>query len=118
MAMPNVALVSGDLLLASRLRAALVGIADVAVVADRDAAAGDDARSAEVVFVDLNANADARIELIGSLRSRAGVRIIGFCQHDQGDVRIRAMEQGADQVVTNGALQQAALRLVGRHADG
>jgi hypothetical protein len=28
-------------------------------------------------------------------------------------VRIRAMAEGADQVVTNGALQEAAIRLVG-----
>jgi DNA-binding NarL/FixJ family response regulator len=107
MASPNVALVSGDLLLASRLRAALAGSADLAVVA------GDDVPRAEVVFIDLNEHADTRIELIAALRSRGEGRIIGFCQHDERAVRIRAMEQGADQVVTNGALQRAALRLVG-----
>jgi DNA-binding NarL/FixJ family response regulator len=98
--------VSGDLLLASRLRAALKGIASVAVVA------GDDVGGAEVVFIDLNEYADDRIELIASLRQRGGSRIVGFCQHDAREVRVRAMDRGADQVVTNGALQQAALRLV------
>lgn len=110
MATPTVAVVSGDLLLASRLRAALAGTAEVAVVA------GDDVPPAEVVFVDLNEQANSRIELIGALRSRGEVRIIGFCQHDERAVRVRAMERGADQVVTNGALQQAALRLLGVRA--
>jgi DNA-binding NarL/FixJ family response regulator len=112
MATPNVAVVSGDLLLASRLRAALTGIADVAVVA-----AGNVPR-AELLFIDLNDDADARIALIGELRRRGPGRIIGFCQHDERAVRIRAMEEGADQVVTNGALQEAALRLVGVQAGG
>jgi len=106
MANLNVAVVSRDLLLASRLRAALAGVADVAVVA------GGVVPAAEAVFIDLNEDAGPRIELIAALRARGQERIIGFCQHDERAVRIRAMEQGADQVVTNGALQEAALRLV------
>jgi DNA-binding NarL/FixJ family response regulator len=111
-ASPTVALVSGDLLLASRLRAALKGTASVAVVAMGDVP------PAEVVFVDLNDDADTRIELIASLRRGGQRRIVGFCQHDARDVRVRAMDSGADQVVTNGALQQAALRLVGVKTGG
>jgi DNA-binding NarL/FixJ family response regulator len=107
MASPNIALVSSDLLLASRLRAALAGVATLSVVA------GDQVPPAAVVFIDLNADADSRIELIAALRARGERRIIGFCQHDERAVRVRAMERGADQVVTNGALQQAAVRLVG-----
>jgi DNA-binding NarL/FixJ family response regulator len=107
MASPNIALVSSDLLLASRLRAALAGVATVAVVA------GDEVPPSALVFIDLNADSDSRIELIAALRSRGESRIIGFCQHNERAVRVRAMERGADQVVTNGALQQAALRLVG-----
>jgi len=71
-----------------------------------------------LLFIDLNDDADARIALIGELRRRGPGRIIGFCQHDERAVRIRAMEEGADQVVTNGALQEAALRLVGVQAGG
>jgi DNA-binding NarL/FixJ family response regulator len=109
MAAPDVALVSGDLLFASRLRAVL---APVAVVL---AAAGE-VPEATTVFVDLNQDVDARIELISTLRARGAARIIGFCQHDDRAVRVRAMERGADQVVTNGALQQAAIRLIGAQA--
>jgi DNA-binding response OmpR family regulator len=109
----DVDLVSGDLLLASRLRAALVGSAEVRLVG------GAGVPAAGTVFVDLNDDVDARIALIRSLRDlRKAVRIIGFCQHDEQGVRVRAMEQGADQVVTNGALQQAALRLLGASAGG
>jgi DNA-binding NarL/FixJ family response regulator len=112
MAGPHVALVSSDLLLASRLRAALAGSAVVKVVA-----AGD-LPHADLVFVDLNEDAVARIELIAALQERGVGRIVGFCQHDERAVRISAMANGADQVVTNGALQEAAIRLVGLHAGG
>ena len=108
---PDVALVSGDLLFASRLRAVL---APVPVVL---AGGGQDPQSG-TVFVDLNQDIEARLALIGRLRERGAVRIIGFCQHDERAVRIRAMEKGADQVITNGALQQAAARLVGGAARG
>jgi DNA-binding response OmpR family regulator len=110
MATSHVALVTGDLMFASRLRAALAGSAEVDVVATGEVPA------AATVFVDLNDDVDARLELISRLRARGDVRLIGFCQHDERSVRVRAMERGADQVVTNGALQQAAVRLVGVHA--
>lgn len=110
MATSGVALVSSDLLLASRLRAALSGTAQVTLVS------GGALPEMGTVFVDLNGDVDARIEMIRALRARGQVRIVGFCQHDERGVRIRAMAEGADQVVTNGALQQAALRLMGKVA--
>jgi DNA-binding NarL/FixJ family response regulator len=103
---PRVALVSGDLLLGSRLRAALAGIADVVFLQVGQVP------DAATVFVDLNQNVEPQLAVIAALAARGGARVIGFCQHDQREVRIRAMERGADQVVTNGALQEAALRLV------
>jgi DNA-binding NarL/FixJ family response regulator len=107
MAILHVALVTGDLMFASRLRAALAGSAEVDVVASGEVP------EAATVFIDLNDDVDARLELISRLRARGDVRLIGFCQHDERGVRVRAMVRGADQVVTNGALQQAAVRLVG-----
>jgi DNA-binding NarL/FixJ family response regulator len=112
MATPDVALVSGDLLFASRLRAVLAPATELLL------ATGSEVPEAGTVFVDLNQEVDARIDLISKLRARGSARIIGFCQHDERGVRVRAMEQGADQVVTNGALQQAAIRLVATSADG
>lgn len=113
MATPDVDLVSTDLLFASRLRAALAGHATVRLVN------GSRVLAADTVFMDLNDDADTRIAMIPGLRAqRPGIRIVGFCGHDQRDLRVRAMEHGADQVVTNGALQQAALRLLGATAGG
>ncbi len=113
MATPDVVLVSTDLLFASRLRTALAGQATVRLVN------GAGLPAADTVFMDLNDDADARIAMIPGLRAqRPGMRIVGFCGHDQRDLRVRAMEQGADQVVTNGALQQAALRLLAAAAGG
>ena len=110
MTAPDVALVSGDLLFASRLRATL-GAGTVALVA------GATVPEVRTVFVDLNSDVETRLLLVADLRARGDVRIIGFCQHDDREVRIRAMEHGADQVVTNGSLQEAALRLAGREHD-
>lgn len=107
MASPRVVLVSGDLLLGSRLRAALPHGSELLV------ARGNDVPSADTVFVDLNHEVEERLALIAQLRSRGGARVIGFCQHDDRQVRIRAMAEGADEVVTNGALQQAARRVLG-----
>jgi DNA-binding NarL/FixJ family response regulator len=112
MATSHVALVSGDLMFASRLRAALADSADMVVVSSGDVP------EAGTVFVDLNDDVEARLELIGDLRARGDVRVVGFCQHDERGVRVRAMERGADQVVTNGALQQAAVRLVASSPGG
>ena len=112
MATSHVALVSRDLMFASRLRAALAGSAEVDIVASGEVP------EAATVFVDLNDDVEARLELISRLRARGDVRLIGFCQHDERGVRVRAMERGADQVVTNGALQQAAVRLVGAQTGG
>jgi DNA-binding NarL/FixJ family response regulator len=114
MASPDVAMVTGDLLFASRLRTALAASAVVTVVRT-----GDVSATAGTVFVDLNDDVDARLALIGVLREqRTAVRIIGFCQHDERGVRVRAMKQGADQVVTNGALQAAAVRLLAAGSRG
>ncbi len=107
MPMPDVALVSDDLILASRLRSVL------APAVPRVLSGVEGAPETGTIFVDLNRDVEARLALIGALHDRGGARIIGFCQHDDRDVRVRAMAQGADQVVTNGALQQAAVRLVG-----
>jgi DNA-binding response OmpR family regulator len=113
MASPDVALVSGDLLFASRLRAALAGSADVRLMG------GGAVPSEATVFVDLNEDVEARIALIRSLRNGGeAVLIIGFCGHDERELRVRAMEEGADQVVTNGALQEAAARLIRAGAGG
>ena len=107
MTSPRVVLVSGDLLLGSRLRAALDHGSELVVARDHQVPAAD------TVFIDLNQEVEERLAMIADLRRRGVTRVIGFCQHDAREVRIRAMAQGADEVVTNGSLPQAAQRLTG-----
>jgi DNA-binding NarL/FixJ family response regulator len=105
---PRVALLGADLILSSRLRSALAA-RDVALVAARDERRLPDV---SLVLVDLNSDAEARLEAIGRLRHRnAGAMIVGFCDHDAAGLRRRAMAAGASQVVANRHLADAALRL-------
>lgn len=102
---PPVALLSTDLLFASRLRAALAGTTQVTLVRTADVG------NAHTVFVDLNGDVDARLDAVERL-SQEQREVIGFCNHDEREVRVRAMARGARQVVTNGALQEAARRIL------
>jgi hypothetical protein len=104
-----VALLGSDLLLASRLRAALgpLGISLTQVTADPLPPA------ARVLFVDLNQEPDRQIEAISRLLARSpGTLVVGFCDHEEKEVRRRAMAAGARQVVANRHLAQAAGRLL------
>jgi CheY-like chemotaxis protein len=107
---PDLALLGSDLLMASRLRAVAAGLG-LAVVQAQGVGALPDARW---VFVDLNQRVDERIEAIGHIRLRRPAPVVvGFCDHDEQQVRRRAMEAGASQVVANRHLQEAAVRLIG-----
>jgi len=76
--------------------------------------AGDDAApDSEVVFIDLNAHTEERLQLIASLRAHnPEAVIVAFCHHGEKQLREAAMHRGASQCVTNGALSEVALRLV------
>jgi DNA-binding NarL/FixJ family response regulator len=107
---PNlVALLSSDLMFQSRLEAALAG-EPLAV-----AATGDPAMlpATGMVFVDLNTQVEARIAWIEATRATdPGVTIVGFCHHEDDQLRRRAMEAGASHVVANRHLPKAARRIV------
>ena len=67
----------------------------------------------ELIFVDLNREADARLEYIRNLRrENAEAVIVGFCEHENRATRIRGMENGASQVVTNRWVATVADRLL------
>ncbi|GAC1342931.1 MAG: hypothetical protein NVSMB29_15140 [Candidatus Dormibacteria bacterium] len=112
-ALREIALVSDDLIFASRLgqvlgaRGGRVARAPQGVVP----------AGAEAVFVDLNQRTEERIAQIVALRAeRPAGTIVGFCHHAEHEVRRRAMAAGADQVLTNGGLQAGALRVTGLSA--
>lgn len=103
------ALLGTDLILASRLRAALAASGVSLAVGSRDGLPSP----ARVVFVDLNHEVDARLDAITRIRARdPDALIVGFCDHDESEVMRRAMAAGADRVVANRHLGEAGLRLV------
>jgi len=105
----GVALLGSDLILSSRLESALApqGVR-VARAAEETALA-----PAPVVFIDLNSHTEGRLQVIGRLHSRdPKAVIVGFCDHDERDVRRRAVAAGAHQVVANRHLAEAAARIV------
>jgi len=108
------ALLGTDLMLASRLRSALSGGGVGLIEATRD----DLLPPVPLLFVDLNHDAENRLEAISRLRSRnPSATIVGFCNHEEKGLIRRAVAAGSDQVVANRSLPEAALRLLGRAAD-
>lgn len=105
----DAALLGSDLILGSRLRVALAGAGSTL----HQAAEEGKLPPAPVVFVDLNADVDARIDAISRIASAApNSLVVAFCDHDADGIRRRAMAAGASQVVANRHLAEAAARLV------
>ena len=105
----TVALVSDDLMFASRLSTTMRGVGGSAVLVR-----GDTVPDVAVVFVDLNDAVEPRLALIGRLRGeRPGLEIVGFSHHGDLELRRRARASGATRVVNNGSIQAVALRLSG-----
>ena len=105
----SAALISDDLMFASQLQVAMRRArGSLALVV------GNVVPEVSTVFVDLNTQADARVELIDALRrERPSIDIVGFCHHGERELRRRALAAGATRIVNNGALQVVALRLAG-----
>lgn len=107
----NIAVSSADLLMQSKVFAA-AGHLGVPIVPL------DQASAETVVAVDLNGSVGAfglerQIALISQLHAdHPQALLLGFCSHEARSVRVAAMAAGADQVVTNGALTDAIMRLV------
>jgi DNA-binding NarL/FixJ family response regulator len=71
-----------------------------------------------LLFVDLNHDAEDRLEAISRLRSRnPSATIVGFCNHEEKELIRRAVAAGANHAVANRSLPEAALRLLRRAAD-
>lgn len=108
------ALLGTDLMLASRLRTALSGEGVALTEATRD----DLIPEVSLVFVDLNHEPDARVEAITRLHGRnPTATLVGFCDHGNKALILRAVAAGACQVVANRYLAEAAVRLLGGNAE-
>ncbi len=103
----RVAFLGDDLLLRSRVVAALDDIECVVVRVDEAPTATVDA-----LFVDLNHAVAARVAAVAAWRAQLrDVTIVGFCSHGESEVRRQAMAAGADRVVTNGGVAAETRRL-------
>lgn len=105
----TVALVSDDLMFASRLSTTMRGAGGSAVLVR-----GDAVPDVALLFVDLNSAIEPRLALIARLRSeRPDLEIVGFSHHLEIDLRRRARAAGANRVVNNGSIGAVALRRSG-----
>ena len=78
----------------------------------------EDERPALIIF-DLN-NANVKpFTIIPKLRAKLkkGASIVGFLQHIQGDLKMKAIEAGCDMVVPRSAFSQNLPNLLRRHAE-
>ena len=110
----TVALVSDDLMFASRLSTTMKRAGGSAVLV-----AGDSVPDVALVFVDLNSAVERRLVLIQRLRvEHPDLEIVGFSHHGDLNLRRRARASGATRVVNNGSIQAVALRRSGVSAAG
>jgi len=105
----TVALVSDDLMFASRLTTTMRHAGGSAVMV-----AGDAVPDVALLFVDLNTATESRLALIARLRAdRPDLEIVGFSNHLEIALRRRARAAGATRVVNNGSIEAVALRRSG-----
>jgi DNA-binding NarL/FixJ family response regulator len=105
----TVALVSDDLMFASRLSTTMRHAGGSAVMVT-----GDAVPDVTVLFVDLNTATDRRLALISRVHAeRPDLEIVGFSHHGDLDMRRRARAAGATRVVNNGSIGAVALRRSG-----
>jgi hypothetical protein len=110
----TVALVSDDLMFASRLSTTMQRAGGSVVVVS-----GDMVPDVALVFVDLNTAVEPRLALIGRLHGeRPDLEIVGFSHHGDLELRRRARASGASRVVNNGSIGVVALRRSGVDATG
>ena len=101
-----------DLLFGSNVVGALQAAGhDVQLVSDPGGAAG-----AEVLVVDLTADAASRIERVSEV-SMPGVRTLAFYAHVENEVRERAQAAGFDMVVPRSRMAREGASLITRLAD-
>jgi hypothetical protein len=104
-----------DLLFGSKVQGMLTaGGHDVALVGS-EPAVRDAIAVSDVLVVDLTADADAGVALLGSLRADGAVgaaRTLAFYSHVDVDVRTRALDAGFDLVVPRSRMAREGAALV------
>lgn len=82
-----------------------------------DEKSGDTDDKPSLVIVDLNSNSIKPISIISKLKSKfkKNTSIVGFVQHVQGDLKLKAVEAGCDVVMPRSAFSQTLPSLLRRH---
>lgn len=72
-----------------------------------------------LIILDLNFDAVAPLDLIGSLKQASdtrGISLIGYLSHIQGELKIQAQEAGCDMVLARSAFSQNMSQIFKRHS--
>jgi hypothetical protein len=110
--MARVALLCPDLLFGSKVEGALAAAGHSVTRFDRPDAAREGASDADVLVVDLTADADERTALGGV----EGARTLAFYSHVEADTRRAAEDAGFDLVVPRSRMARETAALVERLA--
>jgi DNA-binding response OmpR family regulator len=108
-----------DLLFGSNVLGALRAAGFEAELCGDEERARDAAAGADVLVVDLTADAPRRAALVGALRADGALeatRTLGFYSHVEADTRALALESGFDQVVPRSRMAREGPALVARLA--
>lgn len=107
-----------DLLFGSKVQAMLVAAGhDVALASGAERTRSGLAAGADVLVLDLTADADDALALLEALRGEGvldRVRTLAFYSHVEADVRTRALDAGLDQVVPRSRMAREGGDLVSR----
>jgi hypothetical protein len=101
-----------DLLFGSNVLGALAAAGHEPVLVSNEGDLADALPGADVLIVDLTADASARMELVASALGSEPPRTLAFFSHVERDVRVEAEQAGFDLVVPRSRMARAAGELV------
>jgi hypothetical protein len=106
-----------DLLFGSNVLGALNAAGHEAVLVSDANGLGRALQAADVLVVDLTADAGARIEQVNAT-PHEGIRVLAFYSHVEADVRVQAEAAGFDLVVPRSRMAREGASLLGRLLTG
>jgi DNA-binding NarL/FixJ family response regulator len=108
----NVALIGNDLLLSSKVEAAVRATGAGFAVGRLPFNPDGKLPKSDVVFIDLNFEESGIAAIAAVRRTQPDTKIVAFCGHEERERRKRAMAAGASLCVTNGAIVPAVRKLL------
>jgi CheY-like chemotaxis protein len=106
-----------DLLFGSNVVGALGAAGHETVLVSDAGALARELPAAQLLIVDLTADADQRIKQVSSVRT-SGIPVLAFYAHVEAEVRERAQEAGFDLVVPRSRMAREGAQLAARVLGG